>query len=180
MAFLMVLAVVVVIGGAYMFYTKVLVPETKSDFSTQSSAVQASIQSQASSFVSSLEACRAKTANACVCKNALINLPKEVSVKIVNKENDIAIDFLYNGKSFRNNTISNAFFSETFYDSEKIVYENIITFEDGKINGDKIISLDVYKKQSRLSAIAYKSKTLYLIGASEETQKAVFDKLASC
>jgi hypothetical protein len=190
---LMVLAVAVVIGGAYLFYINFLVPQTKSDFSAQSSAVQASIQAQASSFVSNLEACKAKTADACMCRNALVNLPKEVSVQINNKGTQsspyAAINFMFNGKGFREGNINGIFVSAVYASGDKVTEQNfgttetyltLLNFEKMEFNGEKIISNSVYKRGLKLYFIVYKSKTLLLIGISEKTQKAVFDKLPVC
>jgi hypothetical protein len=193
-AVLMVLAIAVVIGGAYLFYVNFLVPQSKSDFSAQSSAVQASINSQTSSFVSSLENCMKKTTNECLCKNALVNLPKEVSAQINNKGTipspDITINFLFNGKNFRSNDIANVSVSAITYKSgekskvefgpEK-TYFTTLSFEDGiKFNDLKVISNDIYKQGLGLSFIVYNSQVLGFIGKNEEEQKAMFDKLPVC
>ena len=187
---LMVLAVAVVIGGAYLFYTNVLVPQTKSDFSAQSLAVQASIQGQANTFVSNLENCIRKKANECVCKNALVNMPKEVIIQINNKGTipspDITINFLFNGKGFRSNSIANVSVSAVTYRSgerskvefnpEK-TYFPVLSFEDGvKFNKLKVISNGIYKEGMGLSFITPN----YKIGSSEEDQKVYFDSLPAC
>ena len=186
-AFILAIVIVSMATFGYKWLNTSLLPETKSDFNAQSSALQASIQSQVDSFVSNLEACRLKTADSCICRN-VVNLPKEVSVSINNRgtlKPSIAINFMFNGKNFRSNNIANLSVSAAYNSGGDVkpyefkgaeVYDNVLNFEKMEFNGQKIISNSIYKRDSKLYFIVYKSQ----LGKNIEEQRAFFENSTAC
>jgi len=173
------------------FYAKVLKPQEKLDFEQLPGSTRSIIQGASANFFSNLENCKNKTNSNCICKNVLTNFPKEVEINV----DDLGAEPRYqyvivslavgkttvNSQKFENLSISNIIAdgktitdaNPKFYQYNKISFENQPSF-----NGDKIISMDMYKTSGKLYFITCKKSW----GAcrTEAEQKAFFDKLQAC
>ena len=182
-AVLVLMVIVIVLGAIFLFYTKVLLPQTKADFESLPSGTQASINSVGDNFISSLEACKSKQNNDCMCRNSLVRMPETIDIQLndIPASRHINLNFLYNGKNFKSGTMQNVQISNMFYDGEaKIIYDNVLSFSKYTFNNNKILSNDIYKRNGSLFLITYKSKTALFFGKSEAEQKAFFSKIPEC
>ncbi|MEM2956191.1 MAG: hypothetical protein QW041_01265 [Candidatus Pacearchaeota archaeon] len=190
---LVIIAVAIIFLLIYSFYNTYLAPETKIDFQSLPVTTKYSINSAVDNFISKLEECKLKQKNNCLCKDAFVNLPKEVSMQIINRGTLINryanINFKYNDKTFRSYTMNNVSITGVLNKDENIIeikeeIENLITFEKiAEFNGDEIISPNIYKNSSTLSFIVYKEKgfeNLFIFGKSKEEQQAFFSKIEAC